>query len=243
MWVLLVRTAKGSALRAVPVVFLKVTSSIQRRRRVLDLLVQSAERTLERVAVLDHERPLGTEHAKSLSQTVLFSGNLVRDLGQLPSQVVQLSHLGVNVELCIIVAVRLGLMGRVNTGHGGGSFNVRDPHGGDLLETQSQADLLDSLAIDRLDIEVQQLFLGFPVPSHAGEVPAGIDGTAVVDVERTSAGFGEALVVDGNVSVTASILRLVDIESENQVLGHGVLCFGEVKGNEGTRDRIYKLVG
>lgn len=112
----------------------------------------------------------------------------MRQLSHLPPQIVQLSQLSVKIEL-LFVAVRFGLIlvARVNTGHRSTPFDIRNPNGGDLLEPQSEANILDSLSIDLFDIEAQQLLLRLVVPGHTGEVPSSINHAVAVQGQGAAA--------------------------------------------------------
>lgn len=71
----------------------------------------------------------------------------------------------------------------MNAGHRYCSFDVRDPHWGDLLEANRETNVLNILAVDGADVQAEELLLGHIVPSNAGEVPSSVHNSIIVDGE------------------------------------------------------------
>lgn len=71
----------------------------------------------------------------------------------------------------------------MNAGHRCRPFDVRDPHWGDLLEANSETDVLDILAVDGADVQAEELLLRHIVPSNAGEVPSCVHNSIIVNGE------------------------------------------------------------
>lgn len=128
-------------------------ATIDRLDCPLHLVNDSPDHTLQAIAILDVSVP-----TQSIGKTLLLRADLVRQLSHLPSQIVQLGHFGIKVDLVVVVVIVavmlwLGLAERVKAGHTSVSFDVGDPDGCDLLEPKSEADILDRLAVDSFDIK------------------------------------------------------------------------------------------
>lgn len=91
--------------------------------------------------------------SEGIGETALLGKNPLFQFGRLPLQKFQLTYFGLDIQLVVIVvAVGFRLVDGMNAGHGCGSFDVRDPHGCDLLEANGETDVLDILAVDRADV-------------------------------------------------------------------------------------------
>lgn len=187
--------------------FVRSWTTIDRLCCTLHLVNDSSNYTLQAVTVLDASVP-----AKGFGKALLLSADFMRQLSHLPFHKVQLGHLGVKVDIVVVVAVIavllwFALADRVKAGHDGVSFDVGDPNGCDLLEPESKADILDGLAVDVIDVQIDKLFLGLAVPSNACEVPGRIN-NILVHSQRTTAILGQILAVDGHISVATCVARL-----------------------------------
>lgn len=160
--------------------------------------------------------------SEGIGETALLGEDLLLQFGHLPPQRIQLGHLGLDIQL-LVIATGLGLVDGVNAGHGDGTLDVRDPDWGDLLEAKGEADVVDMLAVDRGDVQAKELLLRHMVAVKAGEVPGGVDDSVLVEGEGAVASLAQGLAIDGDVAVATRVGRLVNVESEDEVLAEGSL--------------------
>lgn len=202
----------------------EVLSAIDRPCCALDLVEQGSDNTFQAVALLDHGSAGLLGPSEGLGEATLLGKDLLLEFCHLPLQGIQLSHLGLDVQLFVIVAVGLRLVDGVNAGHGCRAFDIGDPHWGNLLEANGESDVLDLLTVDRANIQAEKLLLRRVVPSHAGKVPGGIHHSVVVDGKRATAPFRELLAVDGDIAITTGVRGFVNVEAKDNVLaGNGIV--------------------
>lgn len=140
----------------------------------------------------------------------------------------------------VVIVATLGK--RVKSCHRCTSFDVGDPDRCNLLEPNGEADILDGLAVDGVDVQAKELFLRLAVPRNAGEVPGRINNTIFVHGQGPAATLEQVLTLDGHISITTRILRLLDVYYKYQFLARSRLArLRQMERYDSTRDRVLSM--
>jgi hypothetical protein len=144
---------------------------------------------------------------KGLSQEQLLHENGLLEFDKLHLHKLQLGNFSVELR---VEFVTLGLLGEeVELGCGDNgirSFDVSDPNLSLLLELDSETHVIDLLAINKVDVHIQGLFLVRITEVDAGELPVGNQEATLLRGNGAGAEaigiLGKGLAVKQNISVT-----------------------------------------